>query len=141
MRFCWLTFLAYITVSFNVCSRAGTILIYRNVHWHDMISIPSVQLSTWRVKVHVCFYCALSEQLPHGVMQTLTASWLFTMVANAGNKIVSSKNLIDPTARFGPISGSHVVWVGQWTTKLVCRLCNFLVIWWTLPSQYIGILQ
>ena len=63
--------------------KAGTILIYHNIHWHDMISIPSVQLSIRQVKVHVCFYCACSEQLPRGVVQTLTASWLCTMAANA----------------------------------------------------------
>ena len=70
------------------------ILIYRNIHWHDMISIPSVQLSIWQVKVHVWFYCTCSEQLPRGVVQTLTASWLCTMAANAGaseNRIVPNK--------------------------------------------------
>ena len=60
-----------------------------------MMSIPSVQLSIRQVKVHVCFYCACSEQLPRGVVRTLTASWLCTMADNAGaseNRIVPNKN-------------------------------------------------
>ena len=82
--------------------RYFNILIYCNIHWHNMISIPSVQLSIWQVKVHVCFYCACSEQLPRGVVRTLTASWLrrmCTMDANAGaseNRIVPNKSSKSP---------------------------------------------
>ena len=91
-----------------------------------MISIPSVRLSIWQVKIHVCFYCARSEQLSRGVVRTLTASWLCTMAANAGaseNRIVPNKN-----------SKSPVVWTyfgfpcdvdgAVNNHKVVCRLCN-----------------
>ena len=89
----------------------------------DMISIPSVQLSMWQVKVHVCFYCTCSEQLPCGVVWTLTASWLCTMAANAGaseNRIVTNKT---QRAGFGPILDSYVKLMGQWTTTQSFVVC------------------
>ena len=69
-----------------------------------MISIPSVQLTIWQVKVQVCFYCACSEQLPPGFVRTLTASWLCTMAANAGaseNRIVPNKQSCLSFVQFG----------------------------------------
>ena len=69
-----------------------------------MISIPSVQLTIWQVKVHVCFYCASSEQLPPGFVRALTASLLCTMAANAGaseNRIVPNKQSDLSFVQFG----------------------------------------
>ena len=48
-----------------------------------------------------------------GVVRTLTESWLCTMAANAGaseNRIVPNKT---QRVQFGPISDSHVMWMGQ----------------------------
>ena len=102
-----------------------------------MISIPSVQLSIRQVKVHVCFYCACSEQLPRGVVQTLTASWLCTMAANARareNRIVPNKN---SRARFAPILDSHVMWMRQWATTKSFVVCAI----WSCHIRVSGVLR
>ena len=90
-------------------TRAGTIFQYIDISQYslaryDIISIPSVQLTIWQVKVHVCFYCACSEQLPPGFVRALTASWLCTMAANAGaseNRIVPNKQSDLSFVQFG----------------------------------------